>query len=177
MLWNVGILIGVYVVKAYRTKKTHESLSLQSAQKFELSKDTSKHTQTNHTEKQYDHYLNICTVNLGITAIRLISPPVGLLNTGLFVYTSLPFFQKAQKSLVKERKIGNDVLYSVFTVVCLAQNRSVILALNNWFYFLSSKFVAKTQKQSAVSIGKNVVISGGGKLALDAARICKGRGA
>ena len=148
MLWNVGILIGVYVVKAYRLKKTHESTNLQSAQNFELSKDTSKNTQTNHTEKQYDHYLNVCAVNLGITAIRLISPPVSLLNTGLFVYTSLPFYQKAKKSIVKERKIGNDVLYSVFTLVCLTQNRYVILALNNWFYFLSSKFVAKTQKQS-----------------------------
>ncbi|MBW1695332.1 MAG: FAD-dependent oxidoreductase [Deltaproteobacteria bacterium] len=91
----------------------------------------------------------------------------------------------------------NKVLGADFTICSLLEQgfEAVFLATGGWdsrlarhggskiespipgTYLLLDLLRSESTKQSAVSIGKNVVISGGGKLALDAARICKGRGA
>lgn len=168
MLLDVGILLGVYIgVKVFkryqkspknRLQRIKESQSTQinhaakdnlSNQSIENTEDFRDNRVIDETEKTYDHHLKVSTANLAISAIRqFIYPAIAPLHLGLLSYTSFLLFQRTEESLLKEKKIGNDVFSTVFGLIGLAMSEYFALALGTWFYFIGCKVVAKTQNDS-----------------------------
>jgi heavy metal translocating P-type ATPase len=100
-------------------------------------------------KKKHDHYFLIGNaLNLGVATIRqFIYPPLAPLSIVLFSYTLFPEFKKAEE-LIRDRKIGHEILSVSFEVIGLILNQYVLVALNNLFYYASNKIIEKTQDHS-----------------------------
>ncbi|MEN8217611.1 MAG: hypothetical protein ABFS56_14830 [Pseudomonadota bacterium] len=61
---------------------------------------------------------------------------------------SLPVFKNAEKSLVKEGKIGHSMLVSVLSILAIITGQSLALTVAIFFYHFGGKFLAKTQDHS-----------------------------
>ncbi len=72
---------------------------------------------------------------------------LGLLGPGLTTYNTVPALGRAVKSLGQGR-IDNDVLVSTFYLTGLLTGHNFVIALSVFFYNVSNKLLAKTQKQS-----------------------------
>ncbi len=150
---SIGILFGSYIgvklFEKFSAKKTKKNKSL-SVQSVNKPQDKQNEIILNKTDKKYDHYFLVSTANLGLTIVRtyVISPPIALLNIGMFTYTTLPILKMAEKSLIKKRRIGNDAVIFIFTFMSLATNHYFILCLSHWFYHLANKILSKTQNHS-----------------------------
>jgi heavy metal translocating P-type ATPase len=171
MLSDVKILLGVYAGARFFEHYYRKKNNKKGVQKIKNSQGFLKNTVVKNTlnttpvknrknfrdnkvidenEKAYDYHLKVSTANLAISAIRQFMYPVAIapLHLALLSYTSFMLFKRAEKSLIKEKKIGNDVFASIFGLMGLAMSEYFALALGSWFYFVGCKVVAKTQNNS-----------------------------
>jgi len=166
MLLDVGILTGIYIgirlFENYNGKKRQNSKNgivnpVAKPQCFPVSIPTDKNivksspkiAAVDTLKKKRDHYFLIGNaLNLGVATIRqFIYPPIAPLSIALFSYTLFPEFKKAEE-LVRDRKIGHEILSVAFEIIGLMMNQYVLVALNNLFYYASNKIIEKTQDHS-----------------------------
>ena len=96
-----------------------------------------------------DHYLKVSVAHFGLATIRqFIYPPIAPLYLGILAYNSFPLYRRAEKSLIKERRIGMDVLTTIGSAVGLAAGQYFAMGLGTFLYFMSDKIIAITQKHS-----------------------------
>jgi len=144
------VLFGAYVGKRWFEKK----------QEDKPSKDENVEEERNRVEiavpeedSQLDnHYLKTTTASLGLSAVRSLNPPLALLSTASIIYNSFPVFREAEKSLVEERKIGNDVLVSSSIFMGLTLNFYLPLTVGAWFYYIGRKMISKARNRSRTMI-------------------------
>jgi heavy metal translocating P-type ATPase len=105
-------------------------------------------TETSDIEKKYDHYLKIGTASVGFAVIGNLALPLHILSTATIAYTALPIHKPAEKSLLKDRKIGHDMLVSVLTYLAVFTNQNLAASVGIWFYHISRKILLKTQDHS-----------------------------
>ncbi|RKZ73458.1 MAG: hypothetical protein DRR19_30990, partial [Candidatus Parabeggiatoa sp. nov. 1] len=173
MLLDVGILTAIYIVirrfENYKDKKpqktknrvAHSVAKPQSSAKVVIEKNMSIPADKNLVEncpenaasemlkKKRDHYFLIGNaLNLGVATIRqFIYPPIAPLSIVLFSYTLFPEFKQAEK-LMRERRIGHEILSVTFSVLGMIMNQYALVALNGLFYYSSNKIIEKTQDRS-----------------------------
>lgn len=172
MLFDFGILFGIYIgVRFFENQSqknrqenkskivqpvkpipvsveesvVNKDLGFQPVKKYQRSR---KETIINDIEKEHDHYFKISTVSMGLVAIGKIFPPLHFLSIGTITYTSLPILKQTEKALIKEGKIGHDMLVSILVSLGLITNQSFALTVAIFFYHLGGKFLAKTQDHS-----------------------------
>jgi len=157
---DVGILFGIYIGARLLDEKNKKNLTksvqispVKSAIKENQGIQIAKKHQTlledtNNSEKTYDYDLKISAVSIGLAAIGNYFPLLHILNVGAISYTSLSFLKQAEKSLVKEGKIGHEMLVSVLTFVALMTGQFFALSIAIFFYHISRKVLAKTQDHS-----------------------------
>jgi len=149
MLLEVGITFAVYMgVRLYEkyTKKPPKSRRVKPVKKSQIAK---KIVDTSETAKQYEYYLKISTISMGLSAIRqFIFPPLGLLSLGLYIHTFIPFMKKVEKSLFKERQVNVDVLFFLGDILTLAINQYLAAAFEVWLFHAARNTALKTKSQS-----------------------------
>jgi len=91
----------------------------------------------------------ICTTSLAVAAASQFAvPALYPVGTALFLYASLPSYQGAWDLLVKERRLGVDILDAVVISLCLASGEIFAGALMSWCLGLGRKLLKKTQDDS-----------------------------
>jgi len=144
------ILVGAYVGKRLFEKK----------QKSQPPEDEYSEDDQNRIEiavpeedpQRDDHYLKTTTASLGLSAVRSLNPSLALLSTASIIYNSFPVFREAEKSLAKERKIGNDVLVSSSIFMGLALNFYFPLTVGAWFYYIGRKMISKARNRTRTMV-------------------------
>jgi Cu2+-exporting ATPase len=108
-------------------------------------------TQAEHQEEldKLDLDLAICSLSLPVAATAQFALPALLpVAAGLFVYTAIPCFRGAYDVLVKERRLGVDVLDSIVVLGCLGTLQILPGAVLAWCLSLGRLLVKKTEDNS-----------------------------
>lgn len=175
LLVNTGIIVGVYIgtrllgldndkklpipkLNLKRLKKTPNARQSKKVVKNDNKSHQPENVEKNtkhHLEKVHDHYFKVSTVAMGLSIINAIYPPLTLLNIGVILYIIFPILSDAEKSLLKERRIKNDLLTSFVSVMTLAIGQYFAAALEAWIYHLGSKMLIKS-KDTATQMLTNV---------------------
>jgi heavy metal translocating P-type ATPase len=170
MLLELGFVVGIYFgvrLSEHRDKKTVSVGFLERAKSQESMPNEIAHknsdvelrnfhesSQTQEIEfikknKIADHYLKVAAVQLGMAAIRqFIYPPITPLYLGIYTYNSFPLYRNAEKSLIKERRIGYEVLITIGSTFGLASGQYFAMGLGCFVYYLGNKIVLLSQRHS-----------------------------
>nr|VFJ91241.1 MAG: Cu2+-exporting ATPase [Candidatus Kentron sp. H]VFJ92333.1 MAG: Cu2+-exporting ATPase [Candidatus Kentron sp. H]VFJ98946.1 MAG: Cu2+-exporting ATPase [Candidatus Kentron sp. H] len=95
-----------------------------------------------------DHYLKVSVISVGLAIIRHISLPLRLLSTCAIAYSVIPILKQAERSVLKERKVGHDVLVSTLAVMALLTGQYLGLAVGIFIYHVAEKILTKTKNNS-----------------------------
>lgn len=96
-----------------------------------------------------DLTMALCTASLPLAAAAQFAfPPLLPAAALLFAYTSLPTFASAKDLLVKERRLGCDVLDAVVVVGCLSTMQILPGAVLVWCLALGRMLVKRTEDRS-----------------------------
>ncbi len=106
-----------------------------------------------------DLNLPICTLSVPLAAAaQFLAPPLWPLATGVFVYTSVHTFKEAYQVLVKERRLGVDVLDAIVVSACVGTGSIFAGSVLCWCLSFGRKLVKMTQDSS-----KRLLMSAFGK--------------
>jgi heavy metal translocating P-type ATPase len=93
--------------------------------------------------------LAICTAALPVAATAQFAMPALLpVSAAIFAYTAIPSFRRAYEVLVKERRLGVDLLDSVVILGCLATLHVLPGAILTWCLSLGRYLVRRTEDNS-----------------------------
>jgi heavy metal translocating P-type ATPase len=89
--------------------------------------------------------ISVASLGLAILSGRF---PLRLLSTGVISYTVAPIHAKAWKKWTEERKINNDTLFSLFSILALVGRFNTPVAFGFVAYELGSYLLLKTTAQT-----------------------------
>ena len=93
--------------------------------------------------------LAICSASLPLAAAaQFVFPPLMPVAAGLFAYTAIPSIKGAYDVLVKERRLGVDVLDSLVVIGCLGTLQILPGAVMSWCLSFGRLLVKKTEDNS-----------------------------
>lgn len=93
--------------------------------------------------------LPICTASAGLAAVsRFLAPALTPLSAAVFFYSVIPSFKNAYTVVVKEKRLGVDVLDAIVVLVCLATNQILAGTVLAWSLSVARKLVEKTEDNS-----------------------------
>jgi heavy metal translocating P-type ATPase len=93
--------------------------------------------------------LAICTASLPVAAIAQFAMPALLpVSAALFAYSAIPSFRGAYDVLVKERRLGVDVLDTIVVMGCLATQQVFPGAILAWCLSVGRYLVRRTEDNS-----------------------------
>jgi heavy metal translocating P-type ATPase len=96
-----------------------------------------------------DLHLPICTASLPLAATAQFAVPAMLpVAAAVFAYTSIPTFREARNVLVKEKRLGVDVLDAIVVVGCLGTMAIFPGAVLCWCLSFGRVLVKRTQDNS-----------------------------
>ncbi len=99
-------------------------------------------------EKQ-DHSFAVATASLALSAVATFAvPPLRPIAMVLMLYTAVPSFERAQRVLTHEKRLGVDVLDSIVFVACSVTGQVFAGAMTAWFLNLGRKLLVQTQAES-----------------------------
>jgi Cu2+-exporting ATPase len=164
-LLDGGILLGAYLgvrfIEKYRENtlkklKKLKKLKRQTIQSNKLASVKSSQPMIlnernldSPTEKQFDRYLKLSTVSVGVAAARqFFLPSLSLFNAALYAYIAFPVLREAEKSLIQERRINGYVLDAMLITLALSQGQYLAAAMAVWLFYLGRKILAKTEDHS-----------------------------
>ena len=93
--------------------------------------------------------LPICTASLALAATsRFFVPALTPLSAAVFAYSAIPSFKAAYNVVVKEKRLGVDVLDAIVVLACLATNQIFAGTVLAWSLSVARKLVQKTEDNS-----------------------------
>ncbi|MDM8560590.1 heavy metal translocating P-type ATPase [Thiotrichales bacterium HSG14] len=171
LLANLGVMVGVYIgAEVFKYLRDKKLLVLQPTEKIQYSSQPEEiveentlniqqdklnvieSTESKNIETKSDPHLKISVVALGLSAVNVVYPPLSLLTVGVITYATIPMFKDAEKSLLKERRIKNDLLTSIVSVMCIAMGKYVAGALGIVVYHWGSQMLIKSKDMSTQMI-------------------------
>jgi heavy metal translocating P-type ATPase len=93
------------------------------------------------------HYFKASSFALGLAVVSILIPSLLPVGIALTMYAAFPILKGAEKSL-RQLKIDNDVLISLFTVLGLAAKNNALMALSTWIYMLASIILENNKNRS-----------------------------
>lgn len=151
MLLSFGILTAVYIVTRVTEKKCAKTNVLDKSVKKNGFNNPDA-VEVSEKEKQVNHYLKINAVAIATALMGYVYYPAILISLGLISYSTAPILKKAEKSLLVEKRIKNDLLNAIVSVVYIGIGQYFTAALITGLYHLGDKLVIKTQDHSKVMI-------------------------
>lgn len=89
--------------------------------------------------------LGLSTAAVVLTIARPLYPPVTVIGLIAISVATVPILRAVETSLLRERRIKNDLLNSIASVGCMATGHYLAASLLAWFYHLGSKMVLQIQ--------------------------------
>jgi len=135
-------LLDTPVIKLKNVAKANQSL-----QPVKL-ENVTEHSAAKEIETTHDHYLKTSTAAIGLTLLRHFYPPVTILSIGVIAYSSYPIVKNAETA-IKQRRINNDLLTSIVSVLSLGTGEYLASAIQAAVYHFGNKMVTKSQDLSS----------------------------
>lgn len=95
-----------------------------------------------------DYSFEIATASLGLSAVATFIPILRPFAVALMLYTAIPSFRRAHRVLIKERRLGVDVLDSIIFIACSLTGQVFAGAMTAWFLNLGRKLLQLTKNES-----------------------------
>jgi Cu2+-exporting ATPase len=93
--------------------------------------------------------LPVCTASVALAATsRFLVPGLAPLSAALFAYSVIPSFKNAYHVVVKEKRLGVDVLDAIIVVTCLATGQVFAGTVLGFTLGLARKLVQRTEDNS-----------------------------
>jgi Cu2+-exporting ATPase len=110
-----------------------------------------------------DYAFVIATASLAFSALATVIPIFRPFAAALMLYTAIPSFRRAYQVVVKERRLGVDVLDSIIFLACSLTGQVFAGAMTAWFLTLGRKLLQLTKTESEQillqSFGKQVKVA------------------
>jgi len=152
MLAGIGIMLATYVgARIFKESRSKAKKKIEQTNLEQPKKSTTvvyqKEREISEDEKQANHYLKAGGISLVLSLFTNSSPIIILSCCSLLGYSSIPNLIKVEES-IRNKKIGNDILKALVTIVCVFEGYYFFAAIDSCFYLISSKLVAKTRDNS-----------------------------
>src|SRR4029077_9668901 len=132
-----------------RAKIEYDPRQLCPAQIIEILDDALANAEHPEELDRLDLDLAICTASLPVAAIAQFAMPALLpVSAALFAYSAIPSFRGAYDVLVKERRLGVDVLDTIVVMGCLATQQVFPGAMLAWCLSVGRYLVRRTEDNS-----------------------------
>jgi heavy metal translocating P-type ATPase len=132
-----------------RAKIEYDPRQLCPAQIIEILDDALANAEHPEELDRLDLDLAICTASLPVAAIAQFAMPALLpVSAALFAYSAIPSFRGAYDVLVKERRLGVDVLDTIVVMGCLATQQVFPGAILAWCLSVGRYLVRRTEDNS-----------------------------
>ena len=105
-------------------------------------------------EDDHDHRFTVSTVNLGVSAAALAFPALTPLAAGGVLYVGAPVFTRGVTGLIRDGKIGNDLLVTLSMATFIATGYVGIMAIGAWFYFLGSRVQQRAKVRAQLRLSE-----------------------
>lgn len=93
--------------------------------------------------------LPLCTASVALAATsQFLLPALAPLSGALFLYSVIPSFKNAYSVVVKEKRLGVDVLDAIVVLACLATNKVLAGTVLGFTLGLARKLVQRTEDNS-----------------------------
>ncbi len=149
MILELSILLSTYVgVRLFENANKKIKQKNKTTTLIKKPNTSIKNMADNESEKKQNYYLKISTISFSLAIIRNVSVSMQFLSLGFLIYTSMPIFKSAEKSLIKENKFTNDLLNSLCICICVTTGPYFASTLICWFYYFGNKILAKTESYS-----------------------------
>ncbi|MGF1527102.1 MAG: heavy metal translocating P-type ATPase [Candidatus Competibacterales bacterium] len=127
------------------------------------------------------HHEYLGAASLALALASLAAPGLRLVTGLLIAYTTLPILRRTEERLVKEKRVGNDLLSSLITIVCLSLGQLIPAAIQNGMYHFAQGMADRSKRRArrvlleAMPPPKTVwVIRGGSALETPLAQVAVG---
>jgi heavy metal translocating P-type ATPase len=93
--------------------------------------------------------LPICTASVALAALsELAFPVLAPVSAAVFLYSTIPSFENAYRVLLKERRLGVDVLDAIVVLTCLVTRRVLAGTVLGFTLGVARKLVQRTEDNS-----------------------------
>ena len=99
-------------------------------------------------EERINRYMTSGMMALGLSIAGIVMPPLSLLAAIPAFYSFLPVYARGVKILLKERRIGMDILDVIYVTGAIATRNIFAVALGGTMYQFSRKLLIKTENSS-----------------------------
>ena len=100
--------------------------------------------------KREDAGLPVASVSLGLAAASTFAAPALFpASAALMLVTAVPSYKRATRVVMKEKRLGVDVLDSIIFTACLFTGQIFAGAMTAWFLTFGRKLLRKTENDSA----------------------------
>ncbi|MGC4087851.1 MAG: heavy metal translocating P-type ATPase [Polyangiaceae bacterium] len=104
---------------------------------------------TEHPISPVDLDLPVCTASVALAvAAEFFVPVLAPISAAAFLYSVIPSFKSAYQVVVKERRLGVDVLDAIVVLTCLATNRVLAGTVLGFTLGVARKLVQHTEDNS-----------------------------
>jgi heavy metal translocating P-type ATPase len=163
LLINVGIIASLYIgarlFEHHNNKKNKKSLPQKSHQKARLTGEPEKEAQQSVSTEiasknkeietvHHDQLFKVSAGAMGLSVIGYFYPPLIPLNLVIIAYITYPILKHAEKSVFAERRIKNDLLTSIVSIMSISMGQYFAASLQAWAYHFACRMVNKSQDTS-----------------------------
>ena len=93
--------------------------------------------------------LPICSASVALAVVtRFVAPGLAPLSAAVFLYSVIPSFKNAYRVVVKERRLGVDVLDAIVVLTCLATNQVLAGTVLGFTLGMARELVNRTEDKS-----------------------------
>jgi heavy metal translocating P-type ATPase len=127
----------------------YDPKAIDKEQLLEFLDETLHNAEEHPSTDKHNHELLLCTATMGLAAVAQFTFPVLLLPVAaLFIYTVYPSFVAARETLLKERRLGVDVLDAIVAVMCLISAEIFAGAVLAWCLSFGRTLLSRAQEDS-----------------------------
>ena len=99
-------------------------------------------------EKKINHYLTVNTLGTVTSLAGNFFFPIKLVGITLISYSTVPILKNTECSLFEEKRIKNDLLNSIVSIICIGTGQYFAAGLVTGLYHFGDKMVLKTRRNS-----------------------------
>jgi heavy metal translocating P-type ATPase len=161
LLLNVGIMIGAYIGVRLFEHHNKKQISIEQIDKKEyaaqivVAKDNSNLQLVKSDDltplvnaKKHDHHVMVSSAAMVLSLLSYLYPLLKIFTLGMMTYSVIPMFKDSEHSLFKEKRLKNDTLSSIVTLMTAALGQYFAGTIQLFAYHMGNKMVDKSQDTS-----------------------------
>jgi len=160
MIVNATVIVAVYISTRFWKKKRHEqalalpaSITAENETTILAPEDARENHQMRVELQEYRHQFKVSSATLVTTSLgHFIYPPIAILNLALLTYSATSMIDRAADSLLRKKKVHNDVYSATVALLCIGGGQYFAAAIHNTFYHLASRLVRESKQDTSEQI-------------------------